>query len=287
MKRSFGWFGPLISLGVFVVLSGLERLRPLRRRKETKSHRELRNLAIAAVSGLAQLAAVAPILPALTRVTKNRRWGFLPLVRFSPALETAVALVVLDYSYYLWHVALHKIPFLWRFHVVHHADLDLDASTALRFHFGESLLSVPFQAAQITFIGVTPKTYAIWQNLFFINVLFHHSGLRLPIALERSLNLFLVTPRMHGIHHSIVQREADSNWSSGLNIWDRLHGTLCLNVPQQEVIVGVPAYQTPWSVRLWRMLRVPFLKTRNEWLLDDGTSPSRQTTDTPVNLLLP
>src|SRR5262249_4810826 len=159
----------------------------------------------------------------------------LSLFRLPKWLEVAVALLAMDYTFYWWHVGTHRIPFLWRFHVVHHTDLDLDASTALRFHFGELLLGVPFQIAQVVLIVLTPGTYAIWQGSFLCAILFHHSAWRLPYKLERFLSWFVVTPRMHGIHHSTVRGEADANWSSGLNIWDRIHGSLRLNVPQQDI----------------------------------------------------
>jgi sterol desaturase/sphingolipid hydroxylase (fatty acid hydroxylase superfamily) len=111
-------------------------------------------------------------------------------------------------------------------------DLDLDASTALRFHFAEMVLSVPWRAAQVLVLGVGPLALSAWQTLALIEILFHHANVELPVEVERWLCRFLVTPRLHGLHHSIVQGETDSNWSSGLTLWDWLHGTLRLNVPQ-------------------------------------------------------
>ncbi|HZG54488.1 MAG TPA: sterol desaturase family protein, partial [Pyrinomonadaceae bacterium] len=146
----------------------------------------------------------------------------------------------------------------WRFHLVHHADLDLDASTALRFHFGELLFSVAWRAAQVLALGVSPRSLSTWQSLLFVSILFHHSNARLPIGVERRLNLILVTPRMHGIHHSTVREERDANWSSGLTLWDRLHGTLRLNVPQAEIEIGVPAYRAPEELGLVALLKLPF-----------------------------
>ena len=92
-------------------------------------------------------------------------------------LETVLAVVLLDYTLYLWHVLTHKMPFLWRFHKIHHADLDLTAATAIRFHFGEISISVLFRAGQILLIGVSPKALKIWQNLLFLSIFFHHSNI--------------------------------------------------------------------------------------------------------------
>src|SRR3954463_5472354 len=156
----------------------------------------------------------------------------------------------------------HRVPALWRFHQVHHCDLDMDASTALRFHFAEMAISVPYRAAQVALIGVAPRPLSIWQTFLFVSILFHHSNLRLPLWLERRLAPLIVTPRMHGIHHSIIEEETNSNWSSGLTLWDRLHGTLRLDVPQSEIEIGVAAYRDPEQVTVPRLVEMPFVEQR-------------------------
>jgi sterol desaturase/sphingolipid hydroxylase (fatty acid hydroxylase superfamily) len=103
---------------------------------------------------------------------------------------------------------MHRVPFLWRFHLPHHVDLDLDASTALRFHAGELVISTGWRIGQVALIGVSPLSLSAWQTFVMLSVLFHHSNLRLPIAFERELNRVLVTPRMHGIHHSIIKNDS-------------------------------------------------------------------------------
>jgi sterol desaturase/sphingolipid hydroxylase (fatty acid hydroxylase superfamily) len=202
-------------------------------------------------------------------------------------LEIAAALVLMDYTFYIWHVLMHRVPLLWRFHLVHHADLDLDASTALRFHFTEMLASVPWRAAQVFLIGLTPLTFSLWQCVFLISILFRHSNIELPISWEQWLNKLIVTPRMHGIHHSIVERETNSNWSSGLTVWDWLHGTLRLNVPQTEVTIGVPAFQDPKGVTLPRVLAMPFEHLPPSWEFPTGATPEPHPTEAPRTVLLP
>ena len=122
-------------------------------------------------------------------------------------VEVPLAVILLDYTLYVWHVLTHRVSWLWRFHVVHHVDLDLDASTALRFHCGELVLSVAWRAGQILLIGVSPLALSVWQTAVLLSILFHHSNVRLAVETERRLNRFIVTPRMHGIHHSIVQEK--------------------------------------------------------------------------------
>jgi sterol desaturase/sphingolipid hydroxylase (fatty acid hydroxylase superfamily) len=278
--------GPLI-IGAFAALVWLERRRPLRREVEPKLTRTARNLAVAGIGALALQLTESPVALGLAALVAQHDLGLLKLVRLPVWLETALAIVLLDYTLYVWHVLTHKVHFLWRFHLVHHVDLDLDASTALRFHFGELAISVPWRAAQVIIIGVSPITYLTWQTFVFLSIMFHHSNVELPISLERWLNRLIVTPRMHGIHHSVVPQETNSNWSSGLTIWDWLHGTLRLNVPQDQVTIGVPAYRKPAEVSLLQILALPFLKQRSDWTATDGSLPAREVSPVVGHELLP
>ena len=270
------WLGASLIVGAFAALAWLERRRPLRAGAvEPKWRREARNMAVASAGALVLQLAEAPLVVPLTRLVERREWGLLKRVRLPAWLEVALACVLLDYTLYVWHVLTHRVPLLWRFHVVHHADLELDASTALRFHFGELALSIPWRAAQVLVIGVTPRALSVWQALLLLSILFHHSNVRLPIAAERRLNRLVVTPRMHGIHHSIVESETSANWSSGLTLWDWLHGTLKLDVPQAAVRIGVPAYRAPVELTVGKILALPFEPQRPTWQLPDGHQPVR------------
>jgi sterol desaturase/sphingolipid hydroxylase (fatty acid hydroxylase superfamily) len=271
------WLGAPLVLGAFGVLWWLERRRPLRReRDEPKLRREARNLSVAATAALALRLTEQPVAERLTALVERRKIGLLKLVPLPMWAETALAVLLLDYTLYLWHVSTHRAPALWRFHLVHHADLDLDASTALRFHFGELIISVAWRAGQIVLIGVSPLALSVWQTMLMLSVMFHHSNVRLPLALERRLAKLVVTPRMHGIHHSTVRAETDSNWSSGLSVWDRLHGTLRLDVPQDEIEIGVPAYRDAGELTLPKILAMPFLPERPAWQTPGGARPARE-----------
>jgi sterol desaturase/sphingolipid hydroxylase (fatty acid hydroxylase superfamily) len=182
-----------------------------------------------------------------------------------PWLEVAVTVALMDYTLYVWHVLTHRVPALWRFHRVHHMDLDLSATTALRFHFVEMALSVPWRAAQVLAIGASPRALSIWQTGLLVSILFHHSNLRLPVSLENLLVMAIVTPRMHGIHHSTVRDETDSNWSSWFTAWDWLHGTLELGVPQQAITIGVPDYHDANKVGFGEILTMPFREQHPTW----------------------
>lgn len=267
------WITVPVAAGAFLFLNWMERRRSLRRHVESKLRREARNLAVAAMSGVAVLLLEMPAMLFLGRIVAQRGGGMLQMLALPRWLEVSAALVLMDYTFYLWHILMHRVSFLWRFHVVHHADLDMDASTALRFHFGEQLISMPWRAAQVSLIGLTPLTFSIWQVAFLLSILFHHSEVNLPVEWERRVNWFIVTPRMHGIHHSIVRQETDSNWSSGLTLWDRMHGTLRLNVAQAEISIGVPAWRDPDSVTLPNIVKIPFLPLPRVWQFPGNGEP--------------
>lgn len=270
-----GWATGLAAGAAFLGLLWLERRRPLRREREPKLRRNARNLAIAGLSAATIQLAERPVAAPLARWVERRRVGLLQRLPLPAWLRVPLAVLLLDYTLYLWHVLTHKVPFLWRFHEPHHVDLEMDASTALRFHFGEMLASVPWRALQVTAIGAGPLALSLWQSLVLVEILFHHSNVELPAEAERRLSRFVVTPRMHAIHHSIVREEADSNWSNLLTIWDRLHGTLRLDVPQEAIDVGVPAYRDPAELTLPRVVEMPFTEARDSWRLPDGTRPTR------------
>jgi sterol desaturase/sphingolipid hydroxylase (fatty acid hydroxylase superfamily) len=259
----------VVSAAVGVVIL-LEKRRPLRNSVESKLVRDTRNLAVAGIGAMVLAATEKPVTDRLTKYVEKNDVGLLKIFKLPRFLETVLAIVLLDYTLYLWHVLAHKVPFLWRFHLVHHIDLDLDASTALRFHFGELIISVAYRAAQIVVIGVSPNALKIWQMFLFPSILFHHSNIELSPEIDEKISRFLVTPRLHGIHHSSVQAETDSNWSSGLSIWDKLHGTFRSDVPQSKIVIGVPAYQQKENVVLPEILKLPFKNQRPSWQLTDG-----------------
>jgi sterol desaturase/sphingolipid hydroxylase (fatty acid hydroxylase superfamily) len=236
----------------------VERLRPLRARKEPGPARTARNLAIGALAGAATAACEWPLVEPAQRLAERGRLGLLRRLPLPRVVRFALGFLLLDYTLYLWHRLNHHVPFLWRFHAVHHVDLDLDSTTGLRFHFGELTLAAGFRAAQILLLGVDRVTLRAWQQLLVVSVVFHHSNLDLPFATDWRLARLLVTPRMHGIHHSTRGEETDSNYSSLLSCWDRLHRSLKLDVAQASITIGVAGFSRPEDVTLAESLTMPF-----------------------------
>lgn len=284
-RRSGRLFGALAAT-VIAALVIAERRRALRAPRAETGDRELTNLAMAGLSAAASELAMTPVVRPLTRWAERERVGAVHWLGAPAWLRDALAVVLLDYTLYWWHVVEHRVAWLYRFHQVHHADLAMDTSTAVRFHFGEFLASVPWRAAQVVLVGASPRALLAWQRLTMLSVLFHHSNVRLPIVLERRLGRWLMTPRLHGIHHSVVREEQNSNWSSGLSFWDRLHGTYRANVPQDEVTVGIPALRDPADLTLPKSLALPFGELA-PWEWPDGTVPRRRPAAAPTGYLLP
>jgi sterol desaturase/sphingolipid hydroxylase (fatty acid hydroxylase superfamily) len=241
----------LAVLACFGVLALGEQLFPLRRPREAKARRWLRNLALAGLGAVVQ-AVEQNLMRRVTAFGVNDR----SLARSDRARlpEVMFGILALDYTLYLWHVLTHEVPFLWRFHAVHHADRDLDATTALRFHVGELCCSIPWRIAQVHLLGISPRVLSYWQTALLMSLIFQHSNLRLPERFERRLAYLIVTPRLHGIHHSIRVAERNCNWSSGLTVWDRVHGTFRNDVLQEQIQIGIAEAQRPEDVTLDKLL---------------------------------
>lgn len=254
------------ALGVgYLSLFLAERVQPLRRSKERLLPRLVVNIGVSVTALAVAAILVQPAAAAVLDFTENTSFGLIRFAGLSGPLEIIAAFLLLDLTFYYWHMANHRIPFLWRFHIVHHIDPDLDVSTSFRFHFVEVGFSAGFRAAQVLLIGPTFFAYFVYEIAFQLGTLFHHSNVRLPSSVERVLNKALVTPRMHGIHHSDLREENLSNFGVVFPWWDRLHRTLRLNVPQAEVTIGIPAYPGASDNRTLRCLAMPFCAQRDYW----------------------
>ncbi|MDP9004763.1 MAG: sterol desaturase family protein [Verrucomicrobiota bacterium] len=273
----------LAAVALFALLFGLEHLFPLRTGTRSLMWRLMVNVAISALTFLAAATLVQPATQWALHWSNAKPFGLVHLFTLPVWLELVVSVLLMDLAFYYWHLANHRIPLLWRFHNVHHTDPELDVSTAFRFHFGEIALSSVFNVIQISLIGISPWAFVVYQLVFQSEVLFHHSNLRLPIAFERFLSKVLVTPRMHGIHHSQVHRENNSNFGTVFPWWDRLHRTLGLNIPQSKVVVGIPAYSLPGDNTVPNALLMPFRKQRDYWRAPDGTIVERDKSSSESN----
>jgi sterol desaturase/sphingolipid hydroxylase (fatty acid hydroxylase superfamily) len=276
----------IIVLVVFLALLILESRFSLRQAKRSKVQRFAINVGLSALALATGAFIVAPVALRVSARVSETSFGLLRVISLPSIVEFILGFLLMDLTFYYWHRANNSFPLFWRFHNVHHIDPDLDVSTSFRFHFGEVLYSVAFRALQISLIGISLFTYLVYELVFQCATMFHHSNLRLPITAERWLNKIIVTPRMHGIHHSIVRDETNSNYSVVFRWWDLMHGTLRLNVKQADVVIGVPAYLAQEDNKFLNLLALPFRTQREYWRLPDGKQPGRGVLESE-NTLLP
>jgi sterol desaturase/sphingolipid hydroxylase (fatty acid hydroxylase superfamily) len=272
---------PLALVIVFLLLMVLEAVSPLRRRSRPRSQRLPVNFALTAGVMAAGLLVVRPMALAVSFWAGERNFGLLRLVSLPPSAVLLLGLVLMDLTFYWWHRANHRFFLLWRFHGLHHLDPDMDVTTATRFHFVEVLYSTIFRVFQVGLLGVDVSTFMLYEAVYQAVNMFQHANLRLPLLLERVLNKIVVTPRMHGIHHSVVSNEVGSNFSVIFRWWDALHRTLKLNVPQQDIVIGVAGYLSSEHNRFWRLVVLPLRFSKNYWLWPDGSEPVRTPSATP------
>jgi sterol desaturase/sphingolipid hydroxylase (fatty acid hydroxylase superfamily) len=276
---------PVVS-GVILLLFALETVAPLRARVEARVQRVKRNALFGLAGAIIVRGLVITLVVAVAGFAQASGVGLLPALALPPLVLAPLGFLLLDASMYGWHRLNHRVPLLWRFHRVHHVDLDLDVTTALRFHPGELLLSVPFRAVQTLLIAPSPALALGYELAMQIATAFHHSSWRLPARVDGALNAVVVTPRMHQIHHSIVQRETDANWSVVFSFWDRLAGSHRYDLTEAQLVIGLPAFRTPSEVTLGKVLAMPFVAQRASWLFVDGTAPER-TADNALTVMHP
>jgi sterol desaturase/sphingolipid hydroxylase (fatty acid hydroxylase superfamily) len=260
------WGGAAIVMAVVVGFAAEQRW-PLRRRMRPLSERLPTNAAMVSFAAVVLRLAMIPAAVAVASAGERAGVGVLRWLPLPAAVAGALGFLLLDWSVYVWHRLNHRAPLLWRFHVVHHTDLDLDVSTAFRFHAGELLLSVLWRSAQIVVLGIGPGLVLLYEAAMETATAFHHSNWRLPPGLDRTLNLVVVTPRMHGIHHSVDERETNANWSVIFSWWDRLHRTLRLGGPAAALTIGLPAYRDARELGVRFLLALPFMRQREAFTL--------------------
>ncbi|MGE4579118.1 MAG: sterol desaturase family protein [Desulfuromonadales bacterium] len=270
-----------------IALFLLERAFPLRQAKRALAGRLTVNLTFGIIAFATVSLIVRPVAEATLGWTSTNEFGLIRLHMIPDALRPVAAFLLMDLTFYWWHRANHRLPLLWRLHNVHHFDPDLDLSTTFRFHFGELAFSSAFRMVQIGLIGPSLATYLVYEVIFQLGTLFHHSNLRLPVRVERILVRFLVTPRMHGIHHSQVKEETNANYSTVFSFWDRLHRTVRLNVPQEAIKIGVPGYAEPRDNRLGNSLLAPFRLQRDYWPREDDHGFTRTNATENLGQLAP
>jgi sterol desaturase/sphingolipid hydroxylase (fatty acid hydroxylase superfamily) len=186
--------------------------------------------------------------------------GLIHYLNLRLSVAALIGFLALDLAIYLQHVVFHKVPLLWRLHRMHHADLDIDVTTGVRFHPFEILISLLIKVAVILAFGIPVVAVILFEVVLNVTSMFNHSNVSMPAWLDRVLRFILVTPDMHRVHHSILRRETDSNFGFNLPWWDRLFGTYRAQPEAGHIgmTIGIPAFRDPRELRIDRMLTQPF-----------------------------
>jgi sterol desaturase/sphingolipid hydroxylase (fatty acid hydroxylase superfamily) len=245
--------------GVFALMAVWEALAPRRPRLLPRRVRWLHNLALVVLNSmilrvLFPLAAVGFAL-----LAAERGWGLLNAFRVPPWWTFALSVIALDLAIYLQHVMFHALPALWRLHRVHHADLEFDVTTGLRFHPIEILLSMGIKLAVVAALGPPAAAVLVFEVLLNASSMFNHGNVRIPPGVDRILRWIVVTPDMHRVHHSIHPSETNSNFGFNLPWWDRLLGTYRAQPKEghEDMTIGIEQFRTPRDICLDRMLIQP------------------------------
>ena len=250
-------------LGVFALVALWEIAAPRRALQASKAVRWTSNLGIVVLDTVLVRLMFPAAAAGVAVVVGSLGWGLFNALAWPMWVEVLLAVVVLDLVIYWQHVMFHAVPGLWRLHMVHHADLDFDLTTGVRFHPFEILLSMVVKMAAITALGAAPPAVILFEIALSATSIFNHGNVVLPPAIDRVLRLVVVTPDMHRVHHSVVATETNSNFGFNLPWWDRLFGTYRAQpaAGHEEMTIGLAQFRDPRLQWLWHMLALPFTGT--------------------------
>jgi sterol desaturase/sphingolipid hydroxylase (fatty acid hydroxylase superfamily) len=263
-------------LGVFAAVAAWESLSPRRRLNTSKTIRWFSNISITLL-GTAVVRGLFPVL-AVTFAANDTSVGILQLVPLPFLVKVITGVLALDLIIYGQHVMFHSVPLLWRLHMMHHADLDIDVTTGLRFHPVEIILSLGIKLAAIQLIGPPVVAVVLFEILLNATSMFNHGNVRLEAGLDRLLRLFVVTPDMHRVHHSVIILETNSNFGFNLPWWDRLFGTYREQpaAGHADMVLGLSQFRNPQRLTLPWLLVLPFIGKAGSYpmLLRRGREPA-------------
>ncbi|MBW4054266.1 MAG: sterol desaturase family protein [Proteobacteria bacterium] len=246
--------------GVLLLVALGEIISPHRPLVDSKRRRWFTNLTLVVIDTTA-VRLLFPILPvAVAYMAETRGWGLFNAVSLAFWLRALLSFLLLDFIIYLQHVLFHYTPILWRLHRMHHTDLDLDVTSGNRFHPLEIIISILIKLAAVIILGAPAQAVLAFEVVLNACAMFNHGNIKLPVAFDHLLRLFLVTPDMHRVHHSTIVRETNSNFGFNFPWWDRLCGTY-RSQPEKghlDMTIGLTEYRDPQRLTLLRLLLQPF-----------------------------
>jgi sterol desaturase/sphingolipid hydroxylase (fatty acid hydroxylase superfamily) len=248
-------------LGVFGLLATWEIFAPRRPLTAAKVRRWATNLSVVVLNTVVLRALFATGAVGVAVASAHEGWGVLNHLAWPTWVEALIAVIALDFVLYLQHVMFHAVPTFWRFHMMHHADLDCDVTTGVRFHPVEVILSLVIKLAAVVLLGAPPAAVLSFEILLNATSMFNHSNVRMPVSVDRVLRWLVVPPDMHRIHHSIDPRETNRNFGFNLPWWDRLLGTYVAKPAQghETMTLGLAQFRDPKGLNFTGILALPFV----------------------------
>jgi len=249
---------------IFIGMAIFELLSPRRSLTTSKTLRWFNNLSMHALNSI-MVRGLFPVIPITMAVlAAEGGWGLLNHYILPGWLAVIVSVIALDFIIYLQHVAFHTVPLFWRLHMVHHTDLDIDLTTGIRFHPVEITLSLIIKLAAVAVLGAPPLAVLIFEVVLNGTSLFSHSNVYMPGGMDRVLRLFLVTPDMHRVHHSVIIRETNANFGFNLSWWDRLMGTYQKEPSKghEGMTIGLGYFRDPKRLSLPWLLVLPVTRKK-------------------------
>jgi sterol desaturase/sphingolipid hydroxylase (fatty acid hydroxylase superfamily) len=250
-------FRLIVTLGLLALFLALEYIAPAR--KSALTWRRIGNqFGLALISAIAGRAALGGGLAGMAAYAQAQNWGLFNITGAPPWVAVIISFFLMDFAIWAQHLVLHKVPFLWRLHRVHHGDTVMDVTTALRFHPFEILASLAFKVVLVAALGAPPHAVFVFEMVLGAGALFTHANMALPRWLERTMRLVLITPTLHLIHHSPNPLETNSNFGFSFSFWDRLFGTFRGARIEPDNRIGLEEWRTPADQSLGQMLLNPF-----------------------------
>jgi sterol desaturase/sphingolipid hydroxylase (fatty acid hydroxylase superfamily) len=249
-------------LAILIAMVVWEVLYPRRPLNTSKTLRWYSNLGLVFIDTLALRLLLPVQAVGMALLAQSRGWGLLNNISLPYWLEIVIGVVVLDFVIYLQHAIFHFIPLFWKLHRIHHTDLDFDVTTGIRFHPVEILLSMGIKMIAVIILGPSALAVILFEVLLNATSMFNHGNVRLPVSIDRVLRLFVVTPEMHRVHHSVLIREFNSNFGFSLPWWDRILGTYRAQpeAGHEAMTIGLAQFRDPNALALSHLLLLPFFR---------------------------
>lgn len=252
--------------GTFLIMALWEVIAPQTKLKFSKGVRWLNNTLLVMLNTV--LARIILVYSAVqvSEMVVSKKWGLFQMLSLPETVTLVLSVIFLDWAIYTQHVIFHRIPLLWKLHRMHHADLDYDVTTGLRFHPIEILLSMLIKFAIILVLGIPPLAVILFEIILNSMAMFNHGNIRLNKTVDSVIRTLFVTPDMHRIHHSVIVKETHSNFGFNLSIWDKLFKTYIQKGEKssEDIDIGLPAFREVEYLKIHKMLQIPFTSKEKE-----------------------